>query len=127
VLDGRLYAVAGRSGPADFGAVDVYDPAQDRWSAGPPVEPRGSAGAVVYCGALHVFGGESQARARSLDEALRLTAQGWHKLPAMPTARNYARAVVLGDAVYVIGGSPAPENSHAATGSAVVERYRARC
>ena len=127
VLDGRLYAVGGRSGPADFGAVDIYDPAQRRWNAGPPVEPRGTAGAVVYCGALHVFGGESQARAQSLDEVLRLTPAGWQRAAPMPTGRNFARAVVLGDAVYVVGGSPTPGPSHASEGSAIVERYRAPC
>jgi len=40
---------------------------------------------------------------------------------------DFARAVVLGDAVYVVGGSPTPEPSHASEGSAVVERYRADC
>ena len=127
VLDGRLVAVGGRSGPADFGAVDVYDPTARRWLAAPPIEPRGTAGAVVYCGALHVFGGESQGRAQSLDEVLRLTSTGWMRLPPMPTGRNFARAVVLGDTVYVVGGSPTPEPSHASAGSAIVERYRSAC
>jgi len=127
VLEGRLYAVGGRSGPADFGAVDIYDPLRQAWSAGSPVEPRGTAGAVVYCGALHVFGGDSQARRQSLDDALRLDGGEWQRLAAMPTARNFARAVVLGDAVYVVGGSPTPEPSHASAGSAIVERYEARC
>ncbi|HSV19997.1 MAG TPA: kelch repeat-containing protein [Casimicrobiaceae bacterium] len=127
VLDGRLVAVGGRSGPADFGAVDIYDPAERRWLAGPPIEPRGTAGAVVYCGALHVFGGESQARGQSLDDVLRLAPAGWQRMPPMPTGRNFARAAVLGDAVYVVGGSPTPEPSHASVGSAVVERYRTAC
>jgi len=127
VLQGRLYAVGGRSGPADFGAVDIYDPALRAWAAGPPIEPRGTAGAVVYCGALHLFGGESQARRQSLDDALRLGSHGWEPLPHMPTGRNFARAAVLDDAVYVVGGSPTPEPSHASAGSATVERYRARC
>lgn len=127
VLDGRLYAVGGRSGPADFGAVDIYDPALRAWQSGPSIDPRGTAGAVVYCGALHVFGGESQQRRQSLDESLRLGATGWERLPPMPTARNFARAVVLGDAVFVVGGSPTPEPSHASVGSPIVERYRVAC
>ena len=126
-LNGKLYAVGGRSGPADYGAVDVYDAARNAWSPGPPIDPRGTAGAVVYCGALHVFGGESQARRASLADALRLGTQGWQALAPMPTGRNFARAVVLHDAVYVVGGSPTPEPSHASVGSAIVERYRAPC
>jgi N-acetylneuraminic acid mutarotase len=125
VLEGRVYAIGGRSGPSDFGAVDIYDPAANRWSAGPPIEPRGTAGAVVQCGAIYVFGGESQATQRSLGDVLRLSRNGaWTKLAPMPTPRNFARAVILNDAVYVVGGSPTPEASHASTGSAVVERFR---
>jgi N-acetylneuraminic acid mutarotase len=126
---GRLYAIGGRSGPADFGSVDVYDPATDRWSPGPGIEPRGTAGAVSYCGAIYLFGGESQARRASLADVLRLDpgAGAWRAAPPMPTARNFARAVPFRGAVYVVGGGPAPGPSHASEGSAVVESFRARC
>jgi hypothetical protein len=125
---GRLYAIGGRSGPADFGNVDLYDPATMRWLDGPPIDPRGTAGAVVYCHAIHVFGGESQSRRQSLGDVLRLSPAGtWVRQPPMPTPRNFARAVVFGGDVLVIGGSPTPEPSHASEGSAVVERYHARC
>ena len=127
-FDGKLYAIGGRSGPRDFGNVDVYEPATDTWHTGPPIEPRGTAGAVVYCGSIHVFGGESQADGTSLDEALRLASTGsWQVLPPLPTPRNFARAVVFRDSVLVIGGSPHPEPSHASKGSAVVERYAENC
>jgi N-acetylneuraminic acid mutarotase len=128
-LDGRIYAIGGRSGPADFGDVDVYEPAADAWRPGPPIEPRGTAGAAVYCGTIWVFGGESQARKETLATVLRLDpATGrWRSAPPMPTARSYARAVLRGDAVYVVGGSPEPGSSHSSAGSAVVERFRARC
>ena len=126
---GKLYAIGGRSGATDFGAVDIYDPATGTWSAGPAIEPRGTAGAVAWCGAIYLFGGESQARAESLAEVLRLErgAAAWQVAPSMPTARNFARAVLLGDAVYVVGGNPTPERSHASEGSAVVERFQVRC
>jgi N-acetylneuraminic acid mutarotase len=125
---GKLYAVGGRSGSSDFGAVDIYDPATNRWSAGPSIDPRGTAGAVVYCGTIHVFGGESQARRQSLGDVLRLKQDGaWEQVASMPTPRNFARAVILDDAVYVVGGSPAPEASHASIGSAIVERYQVSC
>jgi len=127
VWNGKLYAIGGRSGPADFGAVDIYDPTLDRWTGGPPIEPRGTAGAVVYCGAIHVFGGESQARRASLGDVLRLTDGVWQPLAPMPTPRNFARAVVLHDAVYVVGGSPTPEASHSSEGSAIVERLSGGC
>jgi N-acetylneuraminic acid mutarotase len=122
---GKLYAVGGRSGFSDFGAVDIYDPATNSWSAGPSIGPRGTAGAVVYCGTIYVFGGESQARRQSLGDVLRLTHDGaWELVASMPTARNFARAIILEDAVYVVGGSPTPQARHASIGSAIVERYR---
>jgi N-acetylneuraminic acid mutarotase len=126
---GKLYAIGGRSGPADFGDVYVYDSAADRWSSGPAIEPRGTAGAVVYCGAIHLFGGESQAANTSLDDVFRLDfAQGrWEKLAPMPHARNFARAVVFERGVYVVGGSPTAGSSHASAGSKIVESYSATC
>lgn len=127
-LDGKIYALGGRSGPGDFGDVDIFDPAAGTWSKGPAIEPRGTAGAAVLCGAIHLFGGESQARRENLAEVLRLTADsGWQSAPPMPTARSYARAVPFAGAVYVVGGSPAPEASHAGSGSAVVERFQTPC
>ncbi|HSJ14569.1 MAG TPA: hypothetical protein VK939_09140 [Longimicrobiales bacterium] len=57
-----IWSIGGRSGPSDFGDVYRYDAARDAWIPGPSIEPRGTAGAVLYDGAIHVFGGESQAR-----------------------------------------------------------------
>ncbi len=129
VVSGKLWSIGGRSGPSDFGFVDVYDPETDRWSAGPPVEPRGTAGAIHYCGATYVIGGESQARAASLAEVLRLDdgASSWQTAPSLPTARNFARAVSYRDRIYVVGGSPTPGRSHASEGSAVMESFGLRC
>lgn len=126
---GRLYAIGGRSGYSDFGDVYVYEPGMDAWSNGPPIAPRGTAGAVVYCGAIHVFGGESQQEKRSLDDVLRLdVATGtWIALTPMPTARNFARAVLFGTEVHVVGGSPTAGSSHDSTGSPTVESYSDTC
>ncbi|MDC0667838.1 Kelch repeat-containing protein [Nannocystis radixulma] len=124
---GKLFVIGGRSGPEDFGAVDVFDPATNAWTAGPTIEPRGTAGAVVHCGAIHLLGGESQARKQVLGHVLRLDpAAGWQPVAPLPTARNFARAVVFRGAVHVVGGSLAPQTSHAPAGSAVVERLACR-
>jgi N-acetylneuraminic acid mutarotase len=125
VLGGRLYAIGGRSGLDDYGDVYVYDAGADRWSRGPSIPPRGTAGATVYDGAIYVFGGESQARARTLGEVFRLAPgdSGWTQVATMPQPRNYARAVVFRKAVYVVGGSATAGNSHGAVGSARVDRF----
>ncbi len=126
---GKLYAIGGRSGPSDFGEVYLHDTSRDTWASGPPIEPRGTAGAAEWCGAILLFGGESQALGKSLASALRLDPLGarWQAVEPMPTARNFARAVRLGDSVYVVGGDPDAGNSHGAEGSAVVERRRDDC
>jgi N-acetylneuraminic acid mutarotase len=126
---GKLHAIGGRSGRSDFGDVYVYDPATGQWSTGPSIEPRGTAGAVVYCNAIYLFGGESQATNSSLDDVFRLdTSRGaWEKLSPMPHARNFARAVPFKGEVYVVGGSPTAGSSHASAGSTLVESYHARC
>jgi N-acetylneuraminic acid mutarotase len=125
VFDGKIYSIGGRSGPNDFGDVSIYDEAADAWTPGPPIEPRGTAGAAVLGGALYVFGGESQARKMVLDGVLRLdgTANAWTAPPAMPTARNYARAVVFKGAVYIVGGSTMYGAGHSSHGSSVVESF----
>lgn len=129
VHDGRLLAIGGRSGYADFGDVYVYDADGDRWLPGPPIPPRGTAGAVSHCGAVYLFGGESQPAGRTLGDVLRLDAgaEKWISVEPMPTPRSFARAVTLGGAVYVVGGSPAAGSSHDSTGSTVVERFDGAC
>ena len=127
-FEGKLYSIGGRSGPADFGDVEIYDPLVDRWFAGPSIEPRGTAGAAVYCGTIYVFGGESQAKNATLDEVLRLDSQraAWNAAAPMRSARNYARAVTFKGSVYLIGGNPTVGMSHSAAGSTLVERFSAR-
>jgi len=124
VFDGKLYAIGGRSGPKDFGDVFVYDPSTDSWSAGPSIEPRGTSGAVVFQESIYLIGGESQAKSKVLADDLRLPAPtlAWQPAPPMPTARSFARAVCFHGAIYVVGGSPRPQTSHAPRGLAVVER-----
>ena len=125
----RLYAIGGRSGRSDFGDVYIYDAATDQWTTGPSIDPRGTAGAVVYCGSIHLLGGESQATNGSLDDVFRLDPRqaAWTKLEPMPHARNFARAVLFKGGVYVVGGSPTAGTSHASAGSKIVESYRASC
>jgi len=129
VLDGSIVAIGGRSGIEDFGEVDVYDPSTDTWTSGPAIPPRGTAGAAVRCGAIYLFGGESQSRATTLDDVLRLAPDGdrWQVANSMPTARSYARAVQFDDAVLTVGGNTEADPSHAGSGSTVVERFEVAC
>lgn len=130
VVDGKIYAIGGRSGFDDFGDVYIYDPATDAWSTGPSIEPRGTSGAVLYCGGIYLFGGESQSQRKNLDSVLRLDLERnvWETVTSMPDARKFARAVPFMDAVYIVGGSAVPESSHSSIGTAsVLEFTQADC
>ncbi len=120
--EGKLWVIGGRSGPDDFGDVDVYDPATNAWTSGPAIPPRGTHGAVVRDGAILVVGGESQARGKALAEVLRLEDGEWRRETPLPAARAFARAVVVDGAVLVVGGSAAAGSSHASQGSDTVFR-----
>lgn len=123
--NGQLYSIGGRSGPGDFSDVEIYHPQSDLWTAGAPIEPRGTAGAALYCGAIYVFGGESQAKKATLDEVMRLnpSTNQWDEATPMRAPRNYARAVVFRGAVWLVGGNQVVGMSHSASGSTLVERF----
>jgi N-acetylneuraminic acid mutarotase len=125
---GELFAIGGRSGPSDFGDIYIYDPNADSWRRGPSIPPRATGGAVVFRGAILYFGGESQRTRSVLADVLRLEpgAKKWTRIAQLPTPRNYARAIVFRNAVYVVGGSRTAGDSHGAAGSRVVERYTAK-
>lgn len=125
VLGGRIYVVGGRSGFDDYGDTFVYDSGSDRWSSGPRVPPRGTAGAAVWRGSIYLFGGESQPRASVLSDVYRLAwgASRWRRVGRMPTARSYARTVVFHGRIYVVGGSTVAGSAHSSTGSRVVEVF----
>jgi N-acetylneuraminic acid mutarotase len=124
VFHNRIYAIGGRSGFSDFGDTFVYDEAADHWTKGPAIPPRGTGGAAVFRNTIWYVGGESQAKSAVLGDVYRLTRGTWHRAGRLPTARNYARAVVFKGALYAIGGSRSAGASHSAGGSRVVERYR---
>jgi hypothetical protein len=77
-------------------------------------------------GAIYLIGGESQAAQQVLASPLRLDpgAAKWNPDAPMPTARNFARAVLFKGAIYVVGGSTGYGSSHASRGSGVVESFR---
>ena len=125
VLDSRIYAIGGRSGFDDYGDTFVYDPKSNSWSRGPHLPPRGTAGAAVWRGSIYVFGGESQRTGRALADVFRLApgASRWQKVGRMPTARDYARAVVYRSRIYLVGGSTVAGSVHSSTGSRLVDTF----
>ena len=125
MVGGRLFSIGGRSGPADYGEVQVYDSDADSWTPGVPIDARGTGGAVEIAGSIYYFGGELQRLGVVLSDVLRLDsgATAWVTDTPMPTGRNFARAVLFKGRAYVVGGSTAYGRSHASIGAGVVESF----
>jgi N-acetylneuraminic acid mutarotase len=108
LIGGKLYVAGGR--PGNQVCVEAYDPASNTWTprASMPTGRSGIAGAVVG-GCLYVFGGEGNAADPNgifhEVEAYDPANDEWFRLPPMQTGRHGIYAAVLGDVVYLPGGS----------------------
>lgn len=123
VLDGKLHVIGGRT--TDFAADsvalhDVYDPAEDKWSAAASLPaPRSEGGVVYYRGLILYFGGDCNdpKAAGAFDDlqAYNPKTDTWKPLTKAPVGLHGPGAATVGDAVYFIGGNSrcliSPSNS----------------
>jgi N-acetylneuraminic acid mutarotase len=110
-LDGRIYAIGGRTPGGTTAVVEAYDPGDNSWTTRAPMPtPRyGLAATVGADGTIYAIGGQytsvSDAGASIVAEAYDPMANTWHALPDLPIGRDDAAAAVGGDGtVYAIGG-----------------------
>lgn len=106
VLGKRIYVPGGQlaSGqPSDI--LEAYDQQSNRWVGlrNMPA-PRSGYALIAFEGKLYLFGGWDGAR--YCDEVFSYTpdTDSWQQLTAMPTARAFADAVLVGQDIYVVGG-----------------------
>ncbi len=117
VIDGRVYAAAGRTTAHDTGnaltltlaPMDVYDIASGRWSTleAPLPTLRAGAATLAVDGKLLVIGGESGTQVPAHNEVEMFDpAQGtWHTLPPLPVGRHGTQAILVGDDLHIVSGS----------------------
>lgn len=132
VIGDLWHVVGGRSmagGPSD--AHEVYDPKEDRWrTAAPMPKGKGAGGnaAGAIGGALFAFGGEyfSGGAGGVHPETWRYDpkADAWTAATTMPTPRHGLGAVVIGDAIWLVGGAKRPSGNDT---SDAVERFALAC
>lgn len=131
MINGLWHVAGGRhvvDGPSD--AHEVYDPKEDRWRAAAPMPKGSGAGgnaAGVINGQLYVFGGEYFHDGGKVHaEVWRYDpkADAWHAATPMPTPRHGLGAVVIDDAVWLVGGAKKPSGSDT---SNAVERFTLAC
>ncbi len=97
-------------------AVEVYDPAADRWTARKPA-PLSVLGLAAVEGRVFAFGMKATFE---LDPV----ADAWTARAPMPTPRNGFGTAVMGGKVYVIGGLVAdPKRKPGSSNTNVVEEY----
>lgn len=103
-FQGKIYVLGGFLGKEEEGrtgtrSVEVYDPATNRWSNGPPL-PLGLHGhvAVVLGGKIHVLGDD--------DFHFALEGQEWKPRARHPVGL-FAEGAVVDGKLYVTGGSSA--------------------
>lgn len=110
-LDGRVWVIGGLTSAGASNVVESYDPAADRWSAGPslPLAVHHAA-AAVYHGEIVVLGGfvdASSLYAQATDRAFALRDGAWVELPRLRRPRGAAAAAVVGDSLVLAGGRDA--------------------
>ncbi len=117
VVDDALYAIGGRlSGGAGgtFGPlipeVDVYDFTSGTWSTLPPASniptPRAASGMAFFDGLIMVMGGEDTSQAWDVVEGFDPLTGLWQTLAPMNHTRHGTQAIVSGQGVYILAGSP---------------------
>jgi large repetitive protein len=107
-LGDKLYAVAGKTSAGPRSNMDIYTPANDRWTSGAPLPgPAVENPAVVaYNGKLYAFGGSTGPFSGAVKNAATYdpATNSWTPLAPMQTARGGATAQAIGGKIYVVGG-----------------------
>ena len=111
---GMIYVVAAFNGgypdEKPISHVYIYDPAEDRWTAGPEIPDRyrrGAAGAVVYGDKIYVVAGirngHIDGHTRRLDTFDPATG-AWKSLAKPPRHRDHFHAAIIDGKLYAAGG-----------------------
>jgi hypothetical protein len=112
VLDGRIIVIGGRApgiratDQTSLASCEIYDPAADRWTAGPSLpQARSGLAAVTLGGRVYALGGESTpGGVRASVTRLDSLGGSWVAMGDMPRAVHGLAAVVVGSDIIVMGG-----------------------
>jgi N-acetylneuraminic acid mutarotase len=118
VVDGKIYAIGGRSG---LSTVEAYDPATDTWTTKAPMPTARTtfSSTSVVDGIIYVIGGVSNEPAFSTVEAYDPATDTWTEKTSMSRARGFLATSVVNGKIYAIGGRPTGHGVNLST----VEEY----
>lgn len=116
---GRLSGGEGGTFRPTIAEVDVYDFTTSTWSTLPADQnlptPRGAPAVATFNDKLLVIGGEvenQQVYGEAVNDALKITeqydpvTQQWTRLPDLNSERHGTQAIVSGNGIFVLAGSP---------------------
>lgn len=110
-LDGRVYAVGGRTAGLDsnLDVVESFDPRSGRWRAVPRVPgKRGGTAATAVAGRLLSVGGEEPGGTIATVYAYSPETRRWSELPRLRTPRHGLGLVGWRGRAYALAGGPQP-------------------
>ena len=107
-----VYRIGGRGDGGVLARVDVFDPAQNAWTAGPAL-PKAVAGAAAAVSGdrIYLFGGWTDAASKTPTDAVQVFDTGtrsWSQPTKLPQAVAGATAAAAGGKIYVIAGATGP-------------------
>jgi N-acetylneuraminic acid mutarotase len=113
VVGGKIYVMGGESDEVDSvptGAMHIYDPARDRWTAAKDMPTaRGFFGVAAIGERIHAVGGslnmQEQDPGTGIHEIYDSATDKWTRGADMPTARADLTANAVGGRLYTIGGT----------------------
>jgi N-acetylneuraminic acid mutarotase len=104
ILNGHQASDSG--GLESVSEVDVYDAAAERYSRAPDTPiPLDHSAVVAYKGDVYLVGGDSNGQSSAGLWRYSPGEEAWQELPSMPTPRGGHAAEVIGDRLYVFGGT----------------------
>ena len=120
-LNGKLYALGGRTSGSIFATIEIYDPAPDMWTAGTSMQDtRSGFGAAVVNGKIYVAGGELIAQqpfsVRDTAEVLDPASNQWSYKAKLPGPLHGTGAVGYEGKAYVFGGASMAASASPRTG-----------
>ena len=107
MVDGKIYALGGRSSNKIFDLNEVYYPTADTWfSKAPMPTPNSNFGTVVYQNKIYCLGGGN-----GTNQVYDPATNTWENKAFMPTPRTQLEANLVGDKIFLIGGLLPSTNS----------------